>query len=142
MAPKHKSNTKPKTRGKKMQDSQPPAKRTGLASSTAMLMRTIHQQVSSQADQTGMVLVTMAQQLKQPAKNNKIPSSCFTSVGASTSCSSRLTVHPSGAQHPSFPSPVPGMGQPTAQLPTVWWGSWGLPPLMGIFQSQQLRVLQ
>ena len=120
-----------RTRGKKVQDSQPPAKRTRLASSTATLTRTIHQKVSSNSDQTCTVSVTMAQQLKKPAKNNKIPSSCSTSVGASTSCSSRLPVHPTGAQHPRFPSPTPGMEQPTAQLPTMWWGPWGPPPPPG-----------
>ena len=73
MAPKCKSTTKPNTRGKKVQDSQPDAKRTRLASSTSTLTRTIHQKVSSEADQIGTVSITMAQQLKQPAKNNKIP---------------------------------------------------------------------
>ena len=133
MAPKHKNTTtsgtsKLRTRGKKAQDSTPPAKKTRLASAMATLTRTIHQQVSSNSDQTGMVSVTMAQQLKRPAKNNKIPSSCSTSVGAGASCSPRSPVHPTRAQHPSFPSPTPGMGQPMAQLPTVWWGPWG-PPL-------------
>ena len=111
-----------------MQDSQPPAKRTKLASSTAALRRTIHQKVSSQADQTSMVSITMVQQLKHPAKNNKIHSSSSTSVSASASCSFRSTVHPSGAQHPSFPSPTPGMEQPTAQPPTLWWNLREPPP--------------
>ena len=128
MAPKQK-NTKPSTRGKKAQNSQPLTKRTRLVSTTAALTRTIHQQVSSQSDQTSTVSVTMAQQLKCPAKNNKIPSSHSTSVGASASCSSGLTVHPFRAQHPSFQSPSPGMGQPMSQLPTPWWGLWGPPPL-------------
>ena len=69
----------------------------------------------------GTVSITMAQQLKKPVKNNRIPSSYSTSVGASASCSSGLPVHPTRTQHPSFPSPAPGMGQPTAQLPTLWW---------------------
>ena len=80
-----------------------------------------------------MVSVTIAQQLKKPAKNNKIPSSHSTSVGAHTSCSSGLSVHPTRAQHPSFPLPAPGMGQPMAQLPTMWWGTWGPPPLWASF---------
>ena len=120
--------SKLRTRGKKVQDSQPPAKRTRLASTMATLARTIHQQVSSNSDQMVMVSVTMAQQLKKPAKNNKILSSHSTSVGASASCSSGSPVHPTRAQHPSFPSPTPGMGQSTAQLPTIWWGPWGPPP--------------
>ena len=133
MAPKHKSSTttgktKLKTRGKKAQDSQPPSKRTRLVSIMSTLTRTICQQVSLQSDQTGMVSVTMAQQLTKPAKNNKIPSSHSTSVGTSASCSSRSTVHPNRAQHPSFPLPSPGMGQPMAQLPTMWWGPWEPPP--------------
>ena len=42
---------------------------------------------------------------------------------------------PTEAQHPSFPSPSPGMGQPTAQLPTVWWGPWGPPPPWASFNQ-------
>ena len=127
MAPKWKNNTtsimsKSRTRGKKVQDVSPPVKKARLASAMASLTRTIHQRISSNSDQKGMFSITMAQQLKRPAKNNKIPSSTSTSVGASTSCSPRLPVHLTGTQHPSFPSPTPGMGQPTAQLPTVWWG--------------------
>ena len=133
MAPKSKNSTtsgtsKLRTRGKMAKDVSPPVKKSRLASAMASLTRTIHQQVSSNSDQTGMVSVTMAQQLKRPAKNNKIPSSSSTFVGASASCSPRSPVHPTGAQHPSFPSPTPGMGQPMAQPPTVWWGSWGPPP--------------
>ena len=121
--------SKLRTRGKKAQDVSPPVKKTRLVSAMASLTRTIHQQVSSNSDQTGMVSVTMAQQLKRPAKNNKIPSSSSTSVGVSTSCSPGLPVQPTGAQNPSFPSPTPGMGQPMAQPPTAWWGPWGsLPP--------------
>ena len=89
-------------------------KKTRLASTTAWLTRTIHQQVSS-----GTVSVTMAQQLKRPAKNNKIPSSSSTSVGAIASCSPGSPVHPTRAQHPSFPSATQGMGQPTPQPPTA-----------------------
>ena len=55
--------SKLRTRGKKEQDSQAPAKRTKLASTMATLTRTIHQQVSLNSDQMGMVSVTMAQQL-------------------------------------------------------------------------------
>ena len=74
-----------------------------------------------------MVSVTMAQQLKRPAEKNKIPSSGSTSVGASTSCSPGSPVHPTGAQH------TPGMGQPTAQPPTGWWGPWDPPPASASF---------
>ena len=108
------STTEPRTRGKKAQNLQPPAKRTRLASTMATLTRTIHQKVSSQSYEMGTISVTMAQQLKKPAKNNKIPSSHSTSVGASASCSSGSPVHPTGAQHPSIPSPASGMGQPMA----------------------------
>ena len=67
--------------------------------------------------------------IKETSKNNKIPSSSSTSVGASASCSPGSPVHPTRAQHPSFPSPTPGMGQPMDQLLTVWWGPWDpLPP--------------
>ena len=130
MAPKCKpsattSTAKPRTRGTKAHNSEPPAKRTRAATTTAMLTRTIHQQVTSQPHQTGTVTVSMAQQLKKLAKNNKVPSSRSTTVGASESCLSGLSVHPTRAQHPGFPSPSPGMGQPTAQPPTAWWG----PPL-------------
>ena len=121
--------SKLRTRDKRAQDVSPPVKKTRLASAMALLTRTIHQQVSSNSNQTGMVSVTMAQQSKRPAKNNKIPSSSSTSVGARASCSPGSPVHPTRAQHPSFPSPTPGMGQPTAQPPAVWWGPWGpLPP--------------
>ena len=133
MAPKQKNSTnsgtsKLRTRGKKAQDVSLPVKKARLASAMASLTRTIQQQVSSNSDQTGTVLVTMAQQLKRPAKNNKIPSSSSTSVGASASCSPGSPVHPTGAQHASSPSPTPRMGQPTAQPPTAWWGPWGPPP--------------
>ena len=125
MASKQKNSTtsgtsKLQARRKKAQDVSPPVKKTRLASATASLTRAIHQQLSSNSEQTVMVSVTMAQQLKRPAKNNKIPSS--SSVAASTSFSPGSPVHPTGAQHPSFPLPSPGMGQPMAQLPTVWWG--------------------
>ena len=101
----------------------------------ATLTGTIHQQVSSRSNQTGTASVTMSQK-KCPAKNNKIPSPHPISVGASTSCSSGLTVHPPRAQHPSFPSPPPGMGQPSSQPPTQWWGLWGLPPPWATFTQQ------
>ena len=127
------STIKLKTSGKKVQDSQPPAKRTRLASTMATLTRTIHQQVSLQSDQMGTVSVTMAQQLKKLARNNKILSSHSTSVGASASCSSGSPVLPTRAQHPSFPLLAPGMGQPMAQLPTTWWGPSGPPPLWALF---------
>ena len=120
--------SKPRPRGKKAQDVSPPVKKTRLVSAMASLTRIIYQQVSSNSDQTGMVSVTMAQQLKRSAKNNKIPSSSSTSVGASTSCSPRLPVHPNGSQHQSFLLPTPGMGQPTPQWPTALWGPWGPPP--------------
>ena len=127
MAPKRKpgattGTAKPRTRGMKEHNLEPPAKRTRAATTTAMLMRTVHQQVTSQPNQTGTVTVSMAQQLKKLAKNNKIPSSRSTTVGASESCLPRSSVHPTGAQHPGFPLPSPGMGQPTAQLPTAWLG--------------------
>ena len=133
MAPKRKPSattgtTKPRIRGTKPHNLEPPAKRTRAATTTAMLMRTIHHQVTSQLHQTGTVTVSIAQQLEELAKNNKFPSSRSTTVGASKSCLSRSSVHPTGAQHPGFPSPSPGMGQPTAQPPTAWWDPWG-PPL-------------
>ena len=128
--------SKLRTRGKKVQDVSPPVKKTRLASATALL--TIHQQVSSNSDQTGTVSITMAQQLQRPAKNNKIPPSSSTSVSASTSCSPGLPVHPTKAQHPSLALPTPGMEQPTAQPPSVWWGPWGpLPPLASFNPNNQ-----
>ena len=54
---------KPRTKSNKTQDSHPPAKRTRLASTMGTLMRTIHQQVSSQSDQTGSVSVTIPHRL-------------------------------------------------------------------------------
>ena len=140
MAPKHKQSAttgkaKPRTRGTKAHNSETPAKRTRTATTTAMLTRTIHQQVTSQPHKSGTVTVSMAPQLKKPAKNNKLPSSRSTTVGVSTSCPSRSSVHPTRAQHPSFPFPSAGMGQPKAQLPTVWWGHWGPPPPWASFGS-------
>ena len=139
MAPKQKNSTtsgtsKPRTRGQKAQDVLPPVKKTRLVSATALLTRIINQQVCSNSDQTGTVSGTMAQQLKRPAKNNKIPSSSSTSVGANASCSPRWPVQPTGAQHPSFPSPTPEMEQPMAKLPTAWWGPWGPPPPWASFK--------
>ena len=117
-----------RTRGIKAHNSEPTAERTRTTTTTAILTRTIHQQVTSQPHQTGTVTVSMAQQLKKLAKNNRILSSISTTVGASASYPSVSSVHPTGAQHPSLPSPSPGMGQPTAQPPTAWWDPWG-PPL-------------
>ena len=119
MAPKHKPSAttgmaKLRTRGAKAHNSEPPDKRTRAATTIAMLTRTIHQQVTSQPHQTGTVTVSLAQQLKKLAKNSKIPFSRSTTVGASKSCLFGSSVHPTGAQHPGFPSPSPEMGQPIA----------------------------
>ena len=136
MAPKHKttlSAAKAVTRSShKVQDSQPLAKMTRAAMSTVTLTRTIHQQVPSQVGQSGSVTAYMAQQMKKPAKNNKVPSTRSTSVGGSASCFSGSTVHPTGAQPPNFPSSSPGMGQSTAQPPTLS-GAHGVPPSLGFF---------
>ena len=144
MAPKHKQSAttgkaKLRTRGNKACNLEPPAKRTRAANTTAMLTRTIHQQVTSQPHQTGTVTVSMAQQLKKLAKNNKIPSSRSTTVGASESCLSKSSVRPTGAQHFSFPLPSPGIGQPTAQPPTAWWGPWDPPPPWASFNPNSHR---
>ena len=117
MAPKHKPSAttgtvKPRTRGTKAHHSEPPAKRTRMATTTTILTRTIHQQVTSQLHQTGMATVSMAQQLKKPAKNNKIPSSRSTTVGVSKSCLSRSSVHPTEAQHPGFHHLLQGWDDP------------------------------
>ena len=101
-----------RTRGTKAHNSEPPAKRTRAATTTAMLTRTIHQQVTSQPHQTGTVTVSMGQQLKKLVKNNKIPSSRSTTVGGSESCLSGLSVHPTRAQHSGFQSPSPGWESP------------------------------
>ena len=125
--------SKLRTRGKKAQDSQPPAKRTRLASTTATLTRTVHQQVSSNSDQTSTVSVTMALQLKKPAKNSKIPPPVpHLLVPVQAAHLDCLCTQP-GHSILAFPSPTPGMGQPTAQPPMTWWGPWGPPPPWALF---------
>ena len=121
--------TKLRPWGTKAHNSEPPAKRKRLVTTTAMLTRTIHQQATLQPHQTGSMMVSMAQQLKKLVKNNRMPSSSSTTVGASTSCPPRLSVHLTGAKHPSFPSPSPGMGQPTNSVV----GPLGPIPTLGFF---------